>query len=477
MSLIRKNFIYNNLLGFTNVLVPIIIFPYISRTFGPEGLGIVSFAISLTASFVMIASLGIPIYGIREIAKVKNDKEQLSKTYSEILLIQVCWLLISLFIYGGWIYFSNTFTDEPMIRWISFIHVVGMVGLIYWFYQGIENYKFITVINVLIKLLTIALLYSLVTQKEEYWIYYAIVVGATLLGSFISILYSFKYVTFQFRGLHFKRHFKAIMILFGTQIAIGIYINLDVVFLKYLSGEEQVGFYTPAKKLVKVCLLVITSLGTVLIPKISQQIQEGKIRETQELISKSIQFVLIISLPVMVLLTMLAPEIILIFAGPDFNDSILLLQYLVPLIIFIGMSNIFGLQILVPFHKEKQLMIAVLIGAAISVILNVLLIPSSESLGAVYAILITELVITVLTFFAARKAIHIGVNFKAIFLYLILATLIIPIVWLTQIYFKGWLFLGIVGVFSFTIYVGGLSLLKDSFFINNIWNPILKIKK
>lgn len=477
MSLLRKNFIYNNLLGFTNVLVPIIVFPYISRVFGPEGLGIISFAISLTASFIMIASLGIPIYGIREIAKVKHDSEALSKTYSEILLIQLGWLILSLILYGGWIYFSETFADEPIIRWVSFIHIVGLVGLIHWFYQGIENYKFIAVINVMIKLLTIGLLYSLVTEQDQYWLYYAIVVGATLLGSIISIGYSFKYVNFQWKGLQFQRHFKSIGILFGTQLAIGIYINLDVVFLKYLANEEQVGFYAPAKKLVKVCLLVITSLGTVLIPKLSQHIQEGELKKTQDLISKSVQFVLLVSLPIMALLVMLAREIILIFAGSDFTDSILLLQYLVPLVIFIGMSNIFALQILVPFHKEKQLMIAVLIGAVVSVVLNVLLIPSLESLGAVYAILATELVITLLTLIWAMKSIRIEVNLKAAFTYLFLALLIIPIAWISERYFKGWLFLGIVGTISFIIYAGGLFLLKDSFFIHTIWNPIFNRKK
>jgi O-antigen/teichoic acid export membrane protein len=440
-------------------------------------LGVVSFAISLTASFVIIASLGIPIYGIREIAKIRHNKQELSKTFSEILIIQAVWLVISMGIYAGWIYFSKTFWDEPVIRWMSFLHIIGLVGLLHWFYKGIENYKFITGINLIIRLLTVFLLYILVKQQDQYWLYYSIVVGATILGSIISVVYSFKYVSLQFHGLNFRRHLKSIGVLFGTQLAIGIYINLDIVFLKYLSTEEQVGFYTPANKLVKVCLLIITSLGTVLIPKLSQHIQEGKLEQTKELISKSIRFVILLSLPAMVLLFLLAPEIILIFAGSEYNDSIVLLRYLVPLIFFIGMSNIFGLQILVPFHKENLLMIAVSIGAVISVILNVIFIPQLESLGAVYAILITELVITLLTFWAARKTVQIRVNKKAIMLYTLLALAMIPAVLGIQYYVSGWIFLGIACLFGFVIYAGGLFLLKDSFFINTLWNPIFKAKK
>lgn len=477
MSLIRKNFIYNNLLGFTNIIVPIIIFPYVSRVFGPTGLGIVSFAISLTATFVIIASLGIPIYGIREIAKVKDNKEQLSKTYSEIIVIQIVWLFISLFIYAGWIYFSNTFNDEPIIRWVSFFHILSMVGLLNWFYQGIENYKFITIVNFIIKILTIGLLFLLVSASEEYWLYYAIIVGATFLGCVLSIFYSLKYISFQFKNLNLKRHLNSIGVLFGTQLAIGIYINLDIVFLNYLASEEQVGYYAPANKLVKVCLLFITSLGTVLLPKLSQHIKSGKIKETKNILSKSIQFVFLVSLPIIVLLWILAPEIIQVFAGSSFKESVPLLRYLVPLIFFIGMSNIFGLQILVPFNKERKLMIAVLIGALISIALNIALIPNLESLGAVYSVLITELIIALLTLLAARKVISFRVNYKSIVIYLLLAMLLIPVCMILNTYFDGKIYLIVTSMMCFIIYVGGLFLSKDAFFKESIWTPILKLKK
>lgn len=426
---------------------------------------------------MIIASLGIPIYGIREIAKVKDNNKELSKTYFEILFIQAIWLLISLMIYAGWIFFTNTFIDEPVIRWVSFFHIIASVGLLNWFYQGIENYRFITVINFLIKALTIGLLYALVKEADEYWVYYGIIVGATLLGAVISLLYSFKYVTIQLKKLNFKRHLKAIGVLFGTQLAIGIYINLDIVFLNYLSTEEQVGYYATANKLVKVCLLIITSLGTVLIPKLSQYIQSGKLEETKDIISKSIRFVLLISLPIMIGLGMMAPEIIRVFAGDSFDNSIELLRYLLPLIAFIGLSNVFGLQILVPFHKEKRLMIAVVAGAVISIALNVILIPKLESFGAVISILITELIIALLTFIAARKLISIKVQSKAIFLYVVLALILIPICLGARMYFEGILFLIIASAVSFITYIGGLFLFKDSFFIKTLWNPIFKLKK
>jgi len=477
VSLIRKNFIYNNLFGLTNVLIPIIIFPYVSRILGVSGVGIVSFAISLTATFVIIGSLGIPVYGIREIAKVKKDKDQLSAVFSEILVIQFFWLLFTLVLYAVWLFFTATFIDETIIKYVSFVHIAGLIGMLNWFFQGIENYRFITVINAVLKLVTLVLVFALVTYPEDYWMYYTILVVSTVLGAVVSVAYSLSFVNLRFKNLALKRHIKPISILFGTQLAIGIYINLDIIFLKYFSSDEQVGLYTPASKLVKLCLLFVTSLGTVLIPKIAMFIKEGKIEESKNIISKSIQFVLLLSLPIMVVLGMLSSEIIELFAGTAFAFSAVLMRLLVPLIFLIGMSTVFGLQILVPFHKEKKLLIAVTIGAVISVVLNVVLIPKFASKGAAYAILITELAITLFTFYYAKKTISFTYPYKKALHYLLLSVLLIPIALFFKEFFRGITYVLSVSISSFLFYIFGLILIKDTFFNTYFLQPILNFRK
>lgn len=476
MNLIRKNFIYNNLLGFTNVLIPLVIFPYISRVFGPVGLGKVSFAISLATTFVVIGSLGIPIYGIREIAKVREDKKELSKTFSEILCIQFIWLLFVLIGYYLWIHFTNTFEGELIIKYCSFFHIVGIIGLLHWYYQGLENYRFIAFLNVFVKVLTVILLYTLVYSANQYWLYYLILVSCTFLGALISLFKARNNLQLVHR-IEVKRHFKSILILFSTQIAIGIYANMDIVFLRYLSNEEQVGYYTPAIRLVKVLLLVITALGTVLIPKISNYIKSGNLKECESLITKSIRFVLLISFPAAILTYFFAFDAIKLFAGADFFESVLLLQMLTPLIFLIGMNNIFGLQILVPFHREKKLLIAVSFGALVSVILNLILIPRFESLGLVYSIVITELIITILTLYFAFKTFPFKYPLNSGLLYLFLALLFIPISMLTNIYLENLWYVAVNGLICITVYVSGLLLFRDKFFINTILKPLLRWKK
>lgn len=477
MKLLHKNFVFNILLGVTNIIVPLIVFPYISEILEPDGVGITSFAVSLASTFVILGSLGIPIYGIREIAKAKESDQELSKTFSEIVSIQVIWLVFTLLIYFFWIFFTNTFQHESEIKLASFFHIVGLIGMINWFFQGIEKYKFITVVNIIVKGLTIVLLFVLVKNREDYWIYYWVLVGSTIVGSIISLSYGLQFVRFRTTNLNLQKHIKPIGILFSTQIAIGIYVNLDILFLKYFSTDEQVGLYTAASKIIKISLLIVTSLGTVLIPKISQLIEKNQFNEIQKTIEKSLQFVLFIGCPIMILLVVLAPEIIQIFAGDQFLFSVGLIQLLTPLIFFIGMSTVFGLQILVPFQKEKQLLFAVSIGAVVSVILNSVLIPKYQSEGAVYTIVITELIIMICTYYYAKKALSFKYPYKKGLTYIALSALFIPISILLHKSFDAFLYISIVSICSFVLYIIGLYLIKDAFFMNTILRFFIKRKK
>lgn len=470
----KKNFIYNSLLGLTNVLVPVITFPYVSRILGPEGIGLTSFAISLATTFIVLASLGIPIYGIREVAKVKNDKERLSKTFSELLAIHLIWSFIVLIIFSVWLMFTKTYQNELIIKYLSFIHIFASVGLINWFYQGIEQYKFISVINFISKILTIVLLFVLVKKPEDYWVYYLIIVLSNFVSVLISVFYSFNFVRFKFVGFNFKLHLKPIIILFSTQLAISIYVNLDVIMLKYFSEIEQVGYYSAAIRIVKILLIIITSLGVVLIPKISTFIKEKKTIEVKQLIEKSINFVLILSFPVVVILCILSKKIIKLFAGIEFVEAHILVKLLSPLIIIIGLANIFALQILVPSNKEKKYMYAVLIALLVNIVLNGILIPVLASKGAVIATILTELTGLIITFFYSKALINFKFPIKKAIQYALISSILLPLSVLISTFVTNdiW-YLVVFLICSGCVYGLFLLVLKDVFFIENMVNPII----
>lgn len=474
MSLIKKNFVYNNLLNITNIVIPLLVFPYISRILGPEKLGVVSFTISLVLTFGIVASLGLPIYGIREIAKVKNNKKNLSKTFSELFFLQLIWLVIATIIYGIWLYISDTLVDDNTLKLLSFFHLISLVGLLYWFYHGIENYKVITVTNLMSKLIMVVLTYVLIKEQEDYWLYYALTILAFFLSAFFNIVYAFKKVNLTTKELNFKRHFKAILILFATQIAIGIYVNFDIVFLGYLSTDTEVGYYTPANRIIKIALVFITSLGTILVPKITRFIKEKDFTEAKKTITKSLQFVALFALPFMFATYFLSEEIITIFAGKQYAKSVFLLQVATPLIFIIGLSNVFGIQVLVPYHKEKELMISVCIGVVFNIVLSLILIPKFNALGAVLVLIITEIIITLITYYFINKYKLVSFPLKSIFKYLLFALVGIPIFVFLKSYLEGFWYLFISFIVYTSMYICLLFLVKDDFFRNDIVQPLLK---
>lgn len=474
MSKTRRNFTYNSLLGVTNILIPLLTFPYIARVLGASGVGVTSFAISLASTFIILCSLGIPIYGIREIAKAKKNPENLSKTFSELLLIQIVWTFCVLIFFTLWLYLTKTYENENALKYLSYIQIISSLGLINWFYQGIEKYKYITIINGFIKILTLILLYLIVKNPEDYWVYYGILVFSNSFGATISLVYSRRFAKIKFENLNLKKHFKPLLILFSTQIAIGIYINLDVIMLKYFTSSEEVGYYATSLKLIKTILIIVTSLGVVLIPKISLFIEEKKMDEVKSIIEKSINFILIISIPTTIGLFLTSSDIIALFAGSAFIESSKLMIWLLPLIFLIGLNNIFGLQILVPSNKEKQLMIVVVFGAIINFTLNFILIPRYSGYGAAFATVFTEIFITGATFYFCKKIISFNLQIIKILKYFLISMVFIPIsMMISKIVPSGLTLLLVTCITCSIYYFVILTILKDKFFTINILNPII----
>ncbi len=473
MGSTKKNFIYNLILGGTNILVPVVTFPYASRVLGPEGIGITSFALSLSVTFIVLGSLGIPIYGIREIAKSRKSQHELSKTFSELIIIHLFWIILVLVFYAAWIFLSGTYQNEIQLKYFSFAHIICSVGLINWFYQGIERYKWISIINAISKALIIILLFILVNSPNDYWIYYSIIVFSNILTAVLNIFYSFNYVRFTLSGLNYKRHLKPIIVLFSTQLAISIYVNLDIIMLNYLSNIEQVGYYSTALKIVKTVLIIVTSLGAVLIPKISLLIKEKRKEDVRAIIEKSIKFVFITSFPLMIGLTLVSNEIIILFAGIQFISASSILIWLTPLIFLAGMSNVFGLQVLVPCNLEKKLMYVVVFAAFMNFSLNLFLIPIYQIKGAVFSTIITEIIIVSFTFILSKKELAFKFPIKQMLLYFALSLLFIPLSTLISFYLGGLPYIITSTAICSLIYFVSLFTLKERFFIENIYNPIL----
>lgn len=399
---IVKNYIYNVTLTILNMIFPIITFPYASRVIGANGIGKVNFVNSIASYFILFASLGIPTYGIRQIAKVRNSKDNMSKAFFEIFLINAFSTLLCLFIYYVCILSFDAFSGERLLYFVTGM-LIFFNGLnIDWFYQGIEEYKFIMTRSIVFKIISIILLFVLVHTKKDYVIYAAINVIAISGSNIMNLLNSRRYIRFEFDGLHLKKHIKPIFILFSTQVASSVYIYLDSIMTGLLSGNASVGYYTASIKIDKMSLSIVTALSSVLLPRLSYYIENDMNYEFDRILLKSIKVILLLSIPITIGLYMLAPEIILLFSGREFIPAILSMRIMTPIVLIISLSYFINVQVFIPLGKEKLGLKCIIFGAIVNVILNIILIPYFKHIGTAISTSITELCVTMAMIFYSR---------------------------------------------------------------------------
>jgi O-antigen/teichoic acid export membrane protein len=457
------------------MIFPLITFPYTSRILGPEGTGKINFATSFVSYFILLASIGIPLYGIREIARVRDNKEELSKTTQELFIMQFIISIIIFFIFIVLIVYNGKFHDEKTLFFIvSFSIILTTLGMD-WLYQGLEEYTYITIRSLVFSTISTIAIFVFIHTKEDYVISAAIGIFASL-GSSVLNFYNARKIIFvkHIQPWNFKRHIKPLSMVFLMNFIISIYIQLDTVMLGFMSSAKNVGYYSSALKLTKMLLGLVASLGGVLLPRLSYYISNNLKKEFDSLLVKSIEVILLLCLPAMAALMMLSNEFILVFAGPLYFPAASCIVITAPIILFIGLSNIFGIQILYPLGKDKLLVASVAIGAFLSVILNLIFIPRLAHVGAAIATFFSELIVVIVQITILQKVYPIRFSSHNVLKYVFATIILVVLLAGIKIGIKEmWLRLLIAVPTGVVIYFGVLVLIKDTF----TREIILKIKE
>ncbi len=399
-------------------LFPMITFPYVSRVIMAEGLGQVQFYNSIINYVVLLTSLGIPLYATREIARVRDNIANLSRTTAEILSLN---LLLNILGYVA--IFIMCFTidevrqDVSLFLLLSTSIILTTIGCP-WFFSGIEDFKYVTIRGLIIKIICVVFLFVFVRDKDDL-IYYAAYSVLGSIGNYIlNFLHLRKYVrleTIKFKDLKIWRHLKPAFAVFVFNIVTSIYVNLDKVMVGFLKDNESVGYYTAATTISHIFLSAVTSLGVVMLPRLSNLVKQDDMESFNRLAKKSYNFIVTISIPICGGLIVLAPSLIRVFSGEGFVPAIQTLQIVSPIIIAIGISNLIGMQILYPLGKIKIVTISTLVGAIINFSLNLLLIPQLAQNGAAIATISAEACVTLTQILIARKYITFKIVDKQVF--------------------------------------------------------------
>lgn len=465
---VMKNYIYNMLYEILAIIIPLITTPYLSRILGAENIGIYSYTISITTYFILFGSLGIAMYGKREIAYVQNDIKERTKTFFEIFLLRCITLSISLFLF--YVSFCKN-GDYHVYYSILSMEIIANIIDISWFFQGMEEFKKTVIRNTIVKIISVICIFLFIKSASDLYKYFIIYTISTFIGNITLWLYIPNFIEkVKIKSLNLKKHIKPTVVLFIPQIATQVYTVLDKTMIgTIIENKIEVGYYEQAQKIIKLLLTIATSLGSVMMPRIAATYAKGDQKKVNEYMNKSFSFITMITIPLAFGICSISYKFVPIFFGRGYEKVSPILCVISPIIVLIGLSNVTGTQYLLPTKQQKKYTFSVIIGAIINFILNLILIKKYKSIGASFATVIAELSVTITQFILIRKEINIKKVFKMSYKYLLASISIFIISSVIGLLIKNNLIsLALQILISSIVYMLILILLKDVFLLENI---------
>lgn len=413
MSL-RKNAIYNIILNVSNVLFPFVTTPYVSRILGVENIGVVNFAIAYAAYFVMFAMLGVPTYGMRVVAKCGESKEERSKVFFELFsIVTICSLIVSV------IYVVSVFVVPTLYEERVFLLIAGMTVFlaplnIEWYFGGRERFGMITMRSLVVKGVMLAGLFLFVRDRSDVMPYMWLQTVSLLLNHIWNWYYLIKHEIKKcsVKLLNIRLHVKPMLLLFSSYVAVSIYAMLDTLMLGFLSNYTEVGYYTSAMKISRLVMPIVAAMSQVVFVRVSALKEQGDLGTIKKVLEGSFAYMYTIAVPIAFGIIIIAPRFVPLFFGDEFIPSTLSLQILSLLILVIGMSNVYGSQLVQGMGYDKLFLKGVLVGSVLNFILNMFLIKPFGSVGASVASVVSEVMVTLVMYLFSLKILRLSYDKK-----------------------------------------------------------------
>lgn len=393
---VRKNFIFRASYEVLLLLTPFITTPYIARVLNSDGLGIVSYTGSIMAFFTMFAALGTPQYGMREIARNRDNPEKATQLFWEIELLTVLTSSVCLLVWIGVCIFYREYS--PYL----FAIIPTLLGTMFdisWYFTGYEKVGYTVARNAFFKVLGIILLFAFIRSRNDLLLYVFLTSLTSMLGSLS--MWSFlpkMLVKTDLRGLQIRQHFQETLVYFIPTIATSIYTVLDKFLLGIIvNNNDTNGYYDQAGKLYRIInALVFTALNAVMEARISYLFAHGEDKEIRRRIRRSMDFTMLLGFGGVFGIVGIAKVFVPVFWGPGWEEVETLIYLMAPLTLIIGASYCLGSLYYNPSGNRAQSARYLIVGACVNLILNLLLIPRWAAVGAVIASLAAEGTITIL---------------------------------------------------------------------------------
>lgn len=476
-----KNYLYNVSYQILTIIVPLITTPYISRVLGAENLGIYSFTTSIVSYFTLFIILGLHLYGEREVAYNQNDKETISIRFFEIQGFKLLTTTIVVFLY---LLFILIYGKYKIILLLQLVTLLGNFFDISWFFQGLEEFRVTVLRNLIVKILGTILIFLLVNNEKQLWLYVLINVGIISVGNITLWAYLPQKINFiNHEFIHVFRNIRQIFELFLPLIAVQVYYMLDKTMLGFINNGEmtQSGFYEQTTKIINLCMALVTSISTVILPRMSAEFAIGNFNKIKDTVTKAIRFVLLLSCPICFGIIAISESVIPWFFGEEFFPVSFLLKVYSWILLIVPVSNVIGNGILTPTGQHNKGTVAVTCGAISNMFLNLLLIKNYGALGATVATLIAEMVVLSIHLYYARDYLDLKSILKTELRYMIASTIMCGLIVLLDNYIVSLFFSGIIRTMILTtvgcfIYLFLVLIVGRDTFLNNLIRSIIHNK-
>ncbi len=396
---VLKNYAYNLSYQLLVIILPIITTPYVTRVFSSNDLGTYGYFNSIVTYFILLATLGVANYGTKEISSHRND---IRKNFWGIYTLQFGATCLSILLYII-LCFAFSFMQNP-VAYILGLSLLSKGMDISWLFQGLEDFRKITVRNITVKLVGVVSIFLFVKSPGDLYLYVSLLTVFELLGQLSMWFPAREFIGKPHLDLCYaKQHLKPVILLFLPQIAISLYVTLDRTMLGALASTTDVGIYDQALKLVNILLTLVTSLGSVMLPRVSNLLSKGNNEAVNRMHQISFLIYNLVIFPTIAGMLIINNDFVKFFLGNDFQEARYAIAIMIFRMFFIGWTNIMGIQILIPHNKNKEFLTSTTVPAIVSVGLNLLLLPKFGYIGAAIVSVLTEVFVWGIQLYFTRK--------------------------------------------------------------------------
>ncbi|MBQ8989644.1 MAG: oligosaccharide flippase family protein [Prevotella sp.] len=409
MASIKRNLLYSTLLTMSTYLVPLIVFPYISRVLGVEGIGTIDTVDYMMDYCILFSMMGLTTVGVREIAKNKDNPESLGQTFTDLFALNLCSTLLIAVVFIAIVCLSPHLQSYGVLIPIGLLKLTANLFWIEWLYTGLEDFRYITIRSIILRTCFIIGVFLFVRSHTDVATYYMLFVGITVGNAFCNWMHKRSFLHWDLRKADIRRFLVPFFMLGLFAMLSAVYAKLSLPVLSFLTDDREAGNYATATRVYQVIIALVSTLTGVMIPRMSVLVKEGRFDKVRQYTETSFTLLFFFAFPLICFVEFFAPDIIHLFAGNGFDGAILPMRIVMLQLLVIGSEKILVLQLLIPLRKDRTIVKAGIAAVVAWAILTILLVPRLHSVGTGLVWLAAETIVLVIAAIEVRRSL--GIRF------------------------------------------------------------------